>query len=95
MTEAEPMHVLHLAKRSLLTVAAAALALTGCGDSGPDVPFNPAGTTGDLEAFNSTFESSTFASFSTFSLMFDGALAPAAPVVSASAAALDIRAANK
>ena len=89
------MHVLHLAKRSLLTVAAAALALTGCGDSGPDVPFNPAGTAGDLEAFNSTFESSTFASFSTFSLMFDAALAPAVPVVSASAAALDIRAANK
>ena len=89
------MHVLHLAKRSFLTVAAACLVLAGCGDSGPDVPFNPAGTTGDLEALNSTFGSSTFASFSTFSLMFDAALAPAVPVVSASAAALDIRAATK
>ena len=89
------MHVLHLAKRSFLTVTAACLVLAGCGDSGPDVPFNPAGTTGDVEALNSTFESSTFASFSTFSLMFDAALAPAVPVVSASAAALDIRAATK
>lgn len=89
------MHVLHLAKRSFLTVTAACLVLAGCGDSGPDVPFNPAGTTGDIEALNSSFESSTFASFSTFSLMFDAALAPAAPVVSASAAALDIRGATK
>lgn len=90
------MHVLHLAKRSVLTVAAVCVALTGCGgDSGPDVPFNPAGTTADIEAMNSTFGSSTFASFSTFSLMFDAALMPAAPVVSASAAALDIRATSK
>ena len=89
------MHVLHLAKRSFLTVAAVGLALAGCGDSGPDVPFNPAGTTGDLEAVNATFESSTFASFSSFSPMFDAALAPAGPVISASAAALDIRAASR
>lgn len=89
------MHVLHLAKRSVLTVAAVCVALTGCGSSEPDVPFNPAGTTADLGAVSSTFESSTFASFSSFSLLFDAALMPAAPVISASAAALDIRATTR
>lgn len=89
------MHVLHLAKRSILTVVAVCGALTGCGSSAPDVPFNPAGTTADLGAVSSTFESSTFASFSTFSSLFDAALTPAAPVVSASAAALDIRATTR
>jgi hypothetical protein len=95
MMEAEPMHVLHLAKRAAISMAAACLVLTGCGDSGPDVPFNPAGTAGDLEAVNGTFQSSTFASFSTFSLLFDAALMPASPVISASAAALDLRATTK
>ena len=89
------MHVLHLAKRSVLTIAALCGALTGCGSSGPEVPFNPAGTTADLGAVSSTFGSSTFASFSTFSPLFDAALTPAAPVVSASAAAFDIRAISK
>ena len=89
------MHVLHLAKRSIPAVVAVCMALTGCGSSGPDVPFNPAGTTADLGAVNSTFGSSTFASFSTFSPLFDAALAPAVPVVSATAAALDIRATTK
>jgi hypothetical protein len=58
------------------------------------VPFNPTGTTADLAAMNATFESSTFASFSTFSLLFDAALGPS-PLITASAAALDIRASNK
>lgn len=89
------MHVPHLAKRTVLTAAAACLVLAGCGDSGPSVPFNPSGTSGDLAAVNETFESSTFASFSTFSLMFDAALLPASPVISASAAALDIRATSR
>jgi hypothetical protein len=89
--EAEPMRVLQYAKRSVLTVAAVCSVLTGCGDSGPEVPFNPAGTTADLEAMNATFESPVFASFSTFSLMFDPALA-GAPMISASAAAMDVRA---
>jgi predicted small lipoprotein YifL len=90
MMEAEPMRVLQYAKRSVLTAAAVCVALTGCGDSGPDVPFNPAGTTADIEAVNSTFGSSTFESFSTFSLMFDAALG-GAPLISASAAAMDVR----
>jgi hypothetical protein len=84
------MRVLQLAKRSVLTAAAVCVALTGCGESGPNVPFNPTGTTDDLAAVNSTFGSSTFASFSTFSLMFDAALA-GSPMVSASAAAMDVR----
>jgi hypothetical protein len=91
MMEAELMRVLQFSKRSVLTAAVAVcVALTGCGDSGPDVPFNPSGTTADLEAVNSTFSSSAFASFSTFSLMFDAALG-GTPLISASAAAMDVR----
>lgn len=88
------MHVLQLAKRSVLMAAAVCVALTGCSDSGPEVPFNPTGTTSDLEAVNETFGSDAFASFSTFSLMFDAALGPA-PMISASAAALDVRASSR
>jgi hypothetical protein len=90
--EAEPMRVLQFAKRSVVTVAFVGLTLAGCGgESSPDAPFNPAGASADLEAMNATFGSPTFASFSTFSLMFDAALG-GAPIISASAAALDIRA---
>ncbi|HEX2249333.1 MAG TPA: hypothetical protein VHH32_03245 [Gemmatimonadales bacterium] len=85
------MRVLHFAKRSVTAVALVSIALTGCGgESGPDVPFNPAGTSADLEAMNSTFSSQPFASFSTFSIMFDAALG-GSPIVSASAQALDVR----
>jgi hypothetical protein len=90
MMEAESMRVLQFSKRSVLTAVAVCVALTGCSDSGPDVPFNPSGTTADLEAVSSTFSSSTFASFSTFSLMFDEAVG-GAPLISASAAAMDVR----
>jgi hypothetical protein len=89
--EAELMRVLHFAKRSVTTVALVSVALTGCGgDSGPDAPFNPAGTSADLNAMNSAFASPAFASFSTFSIMFDAALG-GAPIVSASVQALDVR----
>jgi hypothetical protein len=89
--EAEPMRVLQFAKRSVVAVALVSLALAGCsGESSPDAPFNPTGTSADLQAMNSTFASPTFASFSTFSLMFDGALG-GAPIISTSAAAIDIR----
>ncbi len=85
------MRVLHFAKRSITTVALVSVALTGCGgDSGPDAPFNPAGTSADLNAMNSAFASPAFASFSTFSIMFDAALG-GAPIVSASVQALDVR----
>ena len=85
------MRVLQLAKRSVTTVAMVSLVLAGCsGDSGPEAPFNPAGTSADLEAMNSTFSSPAFASFSTFSLMFDAALG-GAPIIASSAQALDIR----
>ncbi len=84
------MRVLQIAKRSVATVALVSLTLAGCGgESTPDAPFNPAGTTADLEAMNSTFASATFNSFSTFSLMFDAALL-GSPVISASAAAVEI-----
>jgi hypothetical protein len=89
--EAEPMRVLQFAKRSVVTVALVSVTLAGCGgESFTDAPFNPAGTSADMEAMNSTFGSPTFASFSTFSLMFDAALG-GAPIIAASAAALDVR----
>ena len=85
------MRVLQFAKRSVVTVALVSLSLAGCGgDSSPDAPFNPSGTAADIQAMNSTFASPAFASFSTFSLMFDATLG-GAPIISASAAALDIR----
>jgi hypothetical protein len=89
--EAEPMRVLQFAKRSVLAVGLVSLTLAGCsGNSSSDAPYNPSGTSADLEAMNSTFASPTFASFSTFSLMFDAALG-GAPIVSSSAMAIDIR----
>jgi hypothetical protein len=89
--EAEPMRVLQFAKLSVVTVALVSMSLVGCGgESTPDAPFNPTGTTADLQAMNSTFASPAFASFSTFSVMFDAALG-GAPIISTSKAALDIR----
>jgi hypothetical protein len=88
--EAELMRVLQFAKRSVVTVALVGVTLAGCGgETGPDAPFNPAGTSADLGAMNSTFTSPTFASFSTFSLLFDAALG-GPPLISTSAGALDI-----
>jgi hypothetical protein len=91
MTEAEPMRVLQFAKRSVVTVALVSVALAGCsGNSNPDAPFNPAGTTADLEAVGSTFATSTFSSFAALSLKFDAVLG-GAPIISRSAAAMDLR----
>ena len=85
------MRVLQFAKRSVVTVALVSMSLAGCGgESTPDAPFNPSGTTADLQAMNSTFASPAFASFSTFSFMFDAALG-GAPIIATSTAALDIR----
>jgi hypothetical protein len=83
------MGVLQFAKRSVVTVATLGLLLSGC-EGSPDVPFNPTGTTEDMEAVNSSFESSAMASFSTFGLMFDAALG-GSPIVTASKAALEVR----
>jgi hypothetical protein len=85
------MRVLQFAKHSLVTLAAAALALSGCGSesAAPIVPFNPAGASADFDAVNTTFGSPVFTSFSTLSVLFDVALG-GTPLVSASAAALDV-----
>ena len=85
------MRVLQFSKRSVTLLAAVCLGLSGCGDSGPDVPFNPAGTSADIEAVNDVFGSATFASFSSLSVLFDAAYT-GSPLVSASARAMDIRA---
>ncbi len=83
------MRVLQLAKRSVTLLAAVCAGLTGCGGSGPDVPFNPAGTSADIQAVNAALASPTFTSFSTLSPLFDAALG--SPLVSASANAFDFR----
>jgi hypothetical protein len=89
--EAEPMRVLQFAKRSVVTVALVSVTLAGCsGNSGPDAPFNPVGTSADLDAVGSTFESPTFTSFAALSVNFDAALG-GSPVISGSVAAMDIR----
>jgi hypothetical protein len=85
------MRVLQLTKRSVTLLAVVSAVLSGCGDSGPDVPFNPGGTSADIQAVNAAFGSSTFADFSSLSLLFDAALG-GAPLVSSSAVAMDIRA---
>jgi len=86
------MRVLQLAKRSVPLLVVLSFAPTGCGgDSSPDVPFNPAGTSADLEAVEAAFGSSAFASFSSMSYLFDGAFS-GAPLVSSSVAALDLKA---
>lgn len=84
------MRVLQCTKRSVTLLVAACVALNACGDSGPEVPFNPTGTSEDIEAVNSAFASPAFASFSTFSMHFDAALG-AAPLVSASAQLVNFR----
>jgi hypothetical protein len=92
--EAEPMHVLQFAKRSVVTVALVSVVLAGCGgESTSDAPFNPAGTSADLEAMDATFASPAFASFSTFGVMFDAALG-GSPIISSSVAAIDVRGKN-
>jgi hypothetical protein len=84
------MRVLQCTKRSMTLLAAASVALNGCGDSGPEAPFNPAGTSEDIQAVNATFASPVFGSFSAFSLYFDAALG-GAPLISSSAQAFNFR----
>ena len=85
------MRVLQFAKRSVVTVALVSVALTACGgDPTSDAPFNPGGTSADIEAMNSTFASPTFNSFSTFSWMFAPALG-GSPIISNSVAAINAR----
>lgn len=85
------MRVLQFAKRSVVTVALVSGTLAGCSSiSSPDAPFSPAGTNADLDAVGSTFSSPTFTSFSALSVKFDAAIG-GAPIISASAAAMDIR----
>jgi hypothetical protein len=84
------MRVLQCTKRSVTLLVAACVALSACGDSGPETPFNPSGTTEDIAAVHDAFSSDAFASFSTFSFYFDAALGTS-PVISGSADALNFR----
>ena len=85
------MRVLQGTKRSVTLMAAACVALTACGASGPEVPFNPTGTSEDVQAINSAFSSPVFGSFATFSMHFDATLGTAMPVISSSARAFNFR----
>jgi hypothetical protein len=88
------MHVLQLAKRSALMLAAAAVVLSGCGsESAPTVPFNPTGTSADIDAVNTAFASPTFGDFAALSVNFDAALG-GTPLVSSSAVALELHGAG-
>src|SRR4051812_33690149 len=88
------MHVLQLTKRSALILAAAAVALSGCGsESAPTVPFNPSGASADVDAVNSAFASPTFGEFAALSVNFDAALG-GLPLVSSSAVALQVHGAG-
>jgi hypothetical protein len=86
------MSILHYAKRSVLAAVAVSFAVGCGGDSGP-ATFNPTGTSDDIGSVNSAFESPTFTAFSSLSVLFDAALG-AAPTISSSAAALDMRGAT-
>jgi hypothetical protein len=58
------MHVPHFARRSLAVLALAGLA-AGCGkdSTAPDAPFDPAGTSSDVNAMEASFESPVMAAF--------------------------------
>jgi hypothetical protein len=84
------MRVLQFTKRSVTLLAAVCVALSGCGDSGPEAPFNPTGASEDIQALNATFDSPTFTSFTTLSPLFDATLG-GAPLVSTSASAFNLR----
>ncbi len=84
------MRVLQCTKRSVTLLVAACVAINACGDSGPEAPFNPTGTTEDIAAVHDAFSSDAFASFSTFSLYFDAALGTA-PLVTGSGSAFNFR----
>ncbi len=84
------MRVLQCTKRSVTLLAAACVAINACGDSGPEAPFNPTGTTEDVSAVHGAFDSPAFASFSTFSMYFDAALGTTA-VISGSGEAFNFR----
>jgi hypothetical protein len=63
------MRVPHSAKRSLAALALAAL-MAGCGgdSNAPDEPFDPAGTSADVEAIEASFESEATIGFSAASV---------------------------
>ena len=85
------MRVLQCTKRSVTLMAGACVALSACGgDSGPEAPFNPTGTTEDIQAVNEAFATPAFASFSAFSVHFDAALG-SAPLISGSTEAFKFR----
>ncbi len=88
------MRVLQSTKRSVTLLVALCAALAACGESGPDAPFNPSGTSEDMQALNGTFESPVYGSFATFSEHFSAAIGTS-PLISASADAFKFRQATK
>jgi hypothetical protein len=84
--EASHMRVPHFARRSLAALAAAAL-MAGCGkdSTAPDAPFDPAGTSSDIGAMESSFDSPAMAAFASAGASISAVLGetPAAAAVKA------------
>ena len=77
------MLVPHYAKRSLAALALTAMVACGGDSNGPDTPFDPAGTSADVEAMGSAFDSPATAGFSVASDAIAGALQFSPPAAAA------------
>jgi hypothetical protein len=78
------MRVPHYAKHTLAVLALAAL-MTGCGgdSTAPDAPFDPAGTSSDLGAMESSFDSPAMSGFSSAADAIGSVLGESSPAAAA------------
>ena len=91
------MRVPHYAMRSLAVVALIGL-MTGCGgndSTAPDAPFDPAGTTSDIDAIEASYESDAMYGFQSAMPAISATLGQSAAAVALRAAPSKIMAAGK
>src|SRR5262245_708559 len=92
-----PMRVPHYAMRSLAVVALIGL-MTGCGgndSTAPDAPFDPAGTSSDIDAIGASYESNAMYGFQSAMPAISTTLAETAAAVARRAAPSNIMANGK